>query len=86
MNNRDDRDSERSAERDDASGLDVRPQAEVVPTGEAVELLARAARIRERSQELVVALGADHPMVAEALERAAALEHQARKPGEIRLH
>ena len=35
---------------------------------------ARAARIRRRSGELVDALGADHPLVAEALARADALE------------
>lgn len=35
---------------------------------------ARAARIRERSVELVEALGADHPLVAEALARADALD------------
>ena len=83
MTSSEDRDHDGTGTAGDA--LDVRPQAEVVLTGEAVELLARAARIRERSQELVEALGADHPLVAEALERAAALEHRARKPGEIRL-
>jgi hypothetical protein len=35
---------------------------------------ARAARIRERSLELIEALGADHPLVAEALARADALD------------
>lgn len=35
---------------------------------------ARAARIRQRSMELIEALGADHPLVAEALARADALE------------
>ncbi|MFN3217029.1 MAG: hypothetical protein ACE367_11085 [Acidimicrobiales bacterium] len=35
---------------------------------------ARAARIRERSLELIEALGADHPLVVEALARADALD------------
>ena len=35
---------------------------------------ARAARIRQRSLELIEALGADHPLVAEALARADALD------------
>lgn len=35
---------------------------------------ARAARIRQRSLELIEALGADHPLVTEALARADALD------------
>ena len=35
---------------------------------------ARAARIRQRSRELIEALGADHPLVAEALARADELD------------
>ena len=65
--------------------LDMPSDAIAVPRADADELLARAARIRERSQELIEALGADHPLVAEALVRAEALEREAARPGEIHL-
>ena len=60
-------------------------EAEASPRSDASELLARAARIRERSTELIETLGPDHPLVREALERAAYLEAEAGRPGHIRL-
>ena len=43
-------------------------------THDVADRRARAARIRRRSLELIETLGADHPLVAEALARADALE------------
>ena len=63
----------------------IRPDAEVVARHDAEELRRRAARIRDRSTELATELGADHPLVLRALEKAEYLDHEASKPGEIRL-
>ncbi|MGI9643018.1 MAG: hypothetical protein ACR2N9_09565 [Acidimicrobiia bacterium] len=60
-------------------------QAEARARSDADELLARAARIRLRSSELVDSLGSEHPLVARALERAAYLEAEAARPGHIDL-
>ena len=65
--------------------LNTRPEAETIPRPDADTLAARAARIRARSQELIDELGADHPLVAQALQRAEALEREARAPGDIHL-
>ncbi len=65
---------------------DTRPQADAVERSDADELRARAQRIRERSEELVAVLGEDHPLVAEARERATYLEAEAAQPGHIHLH
>ncbi len=59
--------------------------AESVEREDADDLRAIAARIRDRSVELVDELGADHPLVKRALARAEALEREADKPGEIHL-
>jgi hypothetical protein len=56
------------------------------PVDDRDERLVRAQRIKERSKELVEALGPDHPLVAAALERAESLERQARNPGTPHLH
>ena len=69
---------------DDEGTVDTRPDIEIERSHNE-ELLARAARIRERSQELIDTLGADHPLVSQALRRAEALEHQALHPDRIDL-
>jgi hypothetical protein len=68
----------------DASQTDR--DAEVVARNGADDLRVRAARIRERSVELIDELGADHPLVIRALAKAESLEREADKPGEIHLH
>ena len=70
---------------DDEGTVDTRPDIEIEHSTGNQELLARAARIRERSQELIDTLGADHPLVNQALRRAEALEHQALHPDRIDL-
>ena len=65
--------------------MDTRPEAETTERSDADELRARAARIRERSEELVAALGPDHPLVAQALARAESLEREAANPRHIDL-
>lgn len=70
---------------DERSPLGTRPEAEAHPRSDAEELLARAARIRERSQELIDELGPEHPLVAHAISRAEALENEAKTPGRIDL-
>lgn len=72
---------------DDAEGSDVstREAAEAHPREDADDLRARARRIRTRSRELIDELGADHPLVAQALRRAEALELEADRPGHIDL-
>ncbi len=65
--------------------LGTRPEAEPVARENADSLRARAARIRERSVELIDALGADHPLVSEALENARRLEREADAPSQINL-
>jgi len=65
---------------------DTRPQADATARSDADELRAQAQRIRERSEELIAVLGEDHPLVAEALERAAYLEAKASRPSHINLH
>ncbi|MGI9621877.1 MAG: hypothetical protein ACR2PK_03490 [Acidimicrobiales bacterium] len=67
------------------STIETRPQAEVEARDDENELLARALRIRERADELIAALGPDHPLVDQALQRADALEREARQPGQIHL-
>lgn len=59
--------------------------AETLQLSRAQELLARAARIRERSTELSAALGPDHSLVAQAIERAEYLEREAATPDHIDL-
>ena len=61
------------------------PEAETIPRPDADTLAARAARIRARSQELIDEPGVDHPLVAQAIERAEALERESSAPGEIHL-
>lgn len=63
----------------------TRPDIDVEPDAATDELRARARRIRVRAQELVDALGAEHPLVREALERADALDRRAEAPGQIHL-
>ena len=70
---------------DDESTVDTRPEIQIEREPGNQELLARAARIRARSQELVDTLGADHPLVAQALRRAEALERRAIHPDSIDL-
>lgn len=69
---------ERSLGGPDAEGQNAGDPAGAGRAADATETLAdrraRAARIRERSRELIEALGADHPLVAEALARADALD------------
>lgn len=70
---------------DDEGTVDTRPDIDIEHGSGHQELLARAARIRERSQELINTLGEDHPLVDQALRRAEALEHQAMHPDRIDL-
>ena len=70
---------------DDEGTVDTRPDIEIEPGTGNQELLARAARIRERSRELIDTLGADHPLVDQALRRAEALERQAIHPDRVDL-
>ena len=77
--------SDADAEPTEPGHLSMRPEAEAIPRDDANERLARALRIRERSKELIAELGADHPLVAQALQRAEALEREAARPGEIHL-
>ena len=61
----------------DATGdraADVTEDLAADATEDLADRRARAARIRRRSLELIEALGADHPLVAEALARADALD------------
>lgn len=74
-----------SAANDGKASVGTREQAEVVERSDADELRARAARIRERSAELIAELGAGHPLVAQALEKAELLELEASRPAEIHL-
>lgn len=74
-----------SAANDGKASVGTREQAEVVERDDADELRARAARIRERSAELIAELGADHPLVAQAAEKAELLELEASRPAEIQL-
>ncbi len=67
----------------DDSDVSTRPEAEAIEVEDAASLRARAARIRERSAELIQALGPDHPLVAQALENARQLEREADSPGRI---
>ena len=67
------------------SSVETRREAEVVPRDDQNELLARAERIRIRADELISELGPDHPLVYQALQRADALEREARQPGQIHL-
>jgi hypothetical protein len=71
-------DHDRSATVDEAGD----PQADTVE--EVADRRVRAARIRQRSMELIEALGADHPLVTEALARADALEADLPKAGRSR--
>jgi hypothetical protein len=77
--------SDADAEPTEPGHVTMRPEAETMPRDDANDLLARAMRIRERSKELIAELGADHPLVAQALQRADALEREAAHPGEIHL-
>ena len=70
---------------DDEGTVDTRPQIEIDERSDKDELLARAARIRERSQELIDTLGEEHPLVAQAVQRAEALERRAIHPDRIDL-
>ena len=74
-----------SAENDEQGSVETRREAHVVEHADADELRARATRIRERSAELIAELGADHALVAEALEKAEQLELEADRPSEIHL-
>jgi len=67
------------------AGLDTDHAAQATSVADAGERRARAGRIRQRALELIDALGADHPLVSEALARADALDAEADAPGEIRL-
>lgn len=67
------------------SPVGTQPDIEVVPAHKVDDRRVRAQRIRERSEELVRELGADHPLVAAALQKAAALEREADHPGHIHL-
>ena len=70
---------------DDETTVDTRPEIEIEHAAGNQELLARANRIRERTQELIATLGEDHPLVAEARRRAEALERRAIHPNSIDL-
>ena len=70
---------------DDEGTVDTRPEIEIEHGSGNRELLERAARIRERSRELIDTLGEDHPLVSQALQRAAALERKALHPDRIDL-
>ncbi|MEM7288619.1 MAG: hypothetical protein AAF480_19915 [Actinomycetota bacterium] len=70
---------------DDEGTVDTRPEIEIEHQPGNKELLARAARIRERSRELIETLGEEHPLVAQALRRAEALERRAIHPDRIDL-
>ncbi len=70
---------------DDEGTVDTRPEIEILQGEGNQELLARAARIRARSQELIDTLGPEHPLVAQALRRAEALERKAIRPDAIDL-
>lgn len=69
----------------DSAGLETPPDIEVVDESTEDDRRVRARRIRERSEELVEALGPDHPLVRAALEKADALDWEAEHPGEIRM-
>jgi hypothetical protein len=69
----------------DSASLETQPDIEVVDGSAEDDRSVRASRIRERSEELVEALGADHPLVRAALEKADALDWEAEHPGEIRM-
>ena len=77
--------SEADGDPSEQGHVSTRPEAETVERDDAGELIARARRIRERSQELIDELGPDHPLVSQALERATALEREAAAPGQIHL-
>ena len=70
---------------DDDGAVETRPEIQVEHAQGNQELLARAARIRDRSRELIETLGPDHPLVAQALRRAEALERKAIHPNAIDL-
>ncbi len=74
-----------SAADEGKAGAGTRERAEVVERSDSDELRARAARIRERSVELIAELGPDHPLVAQALEKADRLELEASRPAQIDL-
>ena len=61
--------------------VNTRYDAETLGLETPAELRARAARIRERSKMLVDELGADHPLVARALDKARHLEREADELG-----
>lgn len=65
--------------------MNTRYDAETLDLETAAELRARAARIRERSKLLIDELGADHPLVARALDKARHLEFEADTATEINL-
>ncbi len=67
------------------AGTGTDTDAEVTERSDADELRARARRIRDRAQELIDELGAGHPLVAQAIDRAEALEREAAAPGQIHL-
>jgi hypothetical protein len=75
------------AEPNDATpaGVDTESEVEVIGRHDADDLQSRPQRIRDRSEELIAELGADHPLVAQALARAEALEREAAAPGQIHL-